>query len=97
MPCVLHRLSLWPIILNLCTMPSSFCRASQSIPMNSSGSEVLMIKKVAEYLQVTERTICRPAAAKKTPSFKISGMWRFRTADIDGGVAVWSKQVEDSD
>jgi excisionase family DNA binding protein len=42
-----------------------------------------MIKDVAEYLKVTERTIYRLAAAKKIPAFKVGGSWRFSRADID--------------
>ena len=46
-------------------------------------TDILMIKDVAEYLKVTERTIYRLAAAKKIPAFKVGGSWRFSRADID--------------
>jgi excisionase family DNA binding protein len=46
-------------------------------------TDILMIKDVAEYLKVTERTIYRLAAAKKIPAFKVGGSWRFSQADID--------------
>jgi excisionase family DNA binding protein len=46
-------------------------------------SDILMIKDVAEYLKVTERTIYRLAAAKKIPAFKVGGSWRFSRRDID--------------
>jgi len=42
-----------------------------------------MIKDVAEYLKVTERTIYRLAAAKKIPAFKVGGSWRFSRTDIE--------------
>jgi excisionase family DNA binding protein len=45
-------------------------------------TDILMIKDVAEYLKVTERTIYRLAAAKKIPAFKVGGSWRFSRADI---------------
>jgi excisionase family DNA binding protein len=51
-------------------------------------TDILMIKDVAEYLKVTERTIYRLAAAKKIPAFKVGGSWRFSRADIDE----WIKQ-----
>jgi excisionase family DNA binding protein len=45
-----------------------------------------MIKDVAEYLKVTERTIYRLAAAKKIPAFKVGGSWRFSKMDIDSWI-----------
>ena len=54
----------------------------------SPTTDILMIKDVAEYLKVTERTIYRLAAAKKIPAFKVGGSWRFSRADIEA----WIKQ-----
>ena len=54
----------------------------------SPTTDILMIKDVAEYLKVTERTIYRLAAAKKIPAFKVGGSWRFSKADIEA----WIKQ-----
>lgn len=54
----------------------------------SPKTDILMIKEVAEYLKVTERTIYRLAAAKKIPAFKVGGSWRFSRADIEA----WIKQ-----
>jgi excisionase family DNA binding protein len=54
----------------------------------SPTTDILMIKEVAEYLKVTERTIYRLAAAKKIPAFKVGGSWRFSRADIEA----WIKQ-----
>lgn len=51
------------------------------------NTDILMIKDVAEYLKVTERTIYRLAAAKKIPAFKVGGSWRFSRADIDRWIA----------
>ena len=45
--------------------------------------EILIIKQVAAYLKVTERTIYRLAAARKIPAFKVGGTWRFSRTDID--------------
>lgn len=54
---------------------------------NSSESEILTIKEVAEYLKVTERTMYRLAAAKGILCFKVGGTWRFRQTDIDSWIA----------
>jgi excisionase family DNA binding protein len=53
----------------------------------SPKTDILMIKDVAEYLKVTERTIYRLAAAKKIPAFKVGGSWRFSRNDIDRWIA----------
>jgi excisionase family DNA binding protein len=42
----------------------------------------MTIGEVAAFLKVTERTIYRLAGAKKIPSFKVGGSWRFSRADI---------------
>ena len=52
----------------------------------SAKTDILMIKDVAEYLKVTERTIYRLAAAKKIPAFKVGGSWRFSKMDIDSWI-----------
>ena len=53
----------------------------------SPNTDILMIRDVAEYLKVTERTIYRLAAAKKIPAFKVGGSWRFSRDDIDRWIA----------
>jgi excisionase family DNA binding protein len=35
--------------------------------------EIVTVKDVAEYLNVTERISCRLAAARKIPAFKVGG------------------------
>jgi excisionase family DNA binding protein len=52
----------------------------------SLQTDILMIKDVAEYLKVTERTIYRLAAAKKIPAFKVGGSWTFSRGDIDSWI-----------
>jgi len=52
----------------------------------ATKTDILMIRDVAEYLKVTERTIYRLAAAKKIPAFKVGGSWRFSRADIDAWI-----------
>ena len=56
-------------------------------------TDILMIKDVAEYLKVTERTIYRLAAAKKIPAFKVGGSWRFSRSDIDAWIRRQSSEA----
>jgi excisionase family DNA binding protein len=48
--------------------------------MNES---VLTIKQIAEYLNVTERTIYNLLQRGELPGFKVGMAWRFRKEDID--------------
>lgn len=50
---------------------------------STAATEILTIKQVAVYLQVTERTIYRLAASEGIPAFKVGGSWRFRRGDLD--------------
>ena len=59
-------------------------------------TDILMIKDVAEYLKVTERTIYRLAAAKKIPAFKVGGSWRFSRTDIDRWIQHQSSAMLDA-
>lgn len=59
-----------------------------------SEAEILTIRQVADYLQVTERTIYRLAAASGIPAFKVGGSWRFRKADIDAWIATQTHPAE---
>ena len=47
------------------------------------AKDILTIKEVAEYLQVTERTLYRLAQEGKIPAFKVGNSWRFRREDLD--------------
>jgi excisionase family DNA binding protein len=55
--------------------------------LSAEGEGILTIKEVADYLKVTERTIYRLSQAKKIPSFKVGGMWRYLRKDIDAWIA----------
>ena len=57
--------------------------AAGAMATRSPKTDIFMIKDVAEYLKVTERTIYRLAAAKKIPAFKVGGSWRFSKSDIE--------------
>ena len=47
------------------------------------AEDVLTVKQVAEYFQVTEKTIYKLSQSGDLPGFKIGGSWRFKKADID--------------
>lgn len=56
---------------------------AKTMPSSAADNAIMTIGEVADYLKVTERTIYRLAGAKKIPSFKVGGSWRFSKADID--------------
>ena len=56
---------------------------AKTMPSSPADNAIMTIGEVAYYLKVTERTIYRLAGAKKIPSFKVGGSWRFSKADID--------------
>lgn len=43
------------------------------MPTTTDSGEILVIRQVADFLKVNERTICRLAAAKKIPAVKVGG------------------------
>ena len=53
------------------------------MPKKPIDGSILTIKEVAEYLKVNDRTVYRLAGAKKIPTFKVGGTWRFVQSDID--------------
>ena len=65
---------------------------AQTMPSSPAYNAIMTIGEVADYLKVTERTIYRLAGAKKIPSFKVGGSWRFSKADIDAWIKKQSEQ-----
>jgi excisionase family DNA binding protein len=59
---------------------------AKTMPSSTADNSIMTIGEVADYLKVTERTIYRLAGAKKIPSFKVGGSWRFSKADIDAWI-----------
>jgi excisionase family DNA binding protein len=61
--------------------PQAHCRFVNERPRDNRRGKiyiaVVMVKDVAEYLKVTERTTYQLAAAKKIPAFKVGGGRRF--------------------
>ncbi|HAU0227387.1 TPA: helix-turn-helix domain-containing protein [Legionella pneumophila] len=46
-------------------------------------TEIMLIKELAEYLKINEKTAYRYAAEGKIPAFKVGGAWRFRRDEIE--------------
>ncbi len=44
---------------------------------------IMTIKQVAEYLQISPRTVYKLVKDGAIPSFKIMNMWRFEQSQID--------------
>ena len=65
------------------------------MPSSPADNAIMTIGEVADYLKVTERTIYRLAGAKKIPSFKVGGSWRFSKADIDRWIREQSSGASD--
>lgn len=51
--------------------------------MKDRIGEIFTLEEVAAYLSVGKRTVYRLAAARKIPTFKVGGAWRFAWADVD--------------
>jgi excisionase family DNA binding protein len=61
--------------------------------MKDDTGEILTLDEVTPYLKVGKRTIYRLAAAKKIPTFKVGGTWRFSRQEIDQ----WIKRQTNDD
>ena len=57
-------------------------QTKQSLPGN-----ILTAHEVAEYLRLTETTICKLAASGELPGFKIGKSWRFAEGEVLGRIA----------
>ena len=62
--------------------------------MKDRIGEIFTLEEVAAYLSVGKRTVYRLAAARKIPTFKVGGAWRFAWTDVDRGSGsswLWSE------
>jgi excisionase family DNA binding protein len=55
-----------------------------------ADDEIFIIKEVAAYLKLAEKTVYRLASEGKLPGFKAGGSWRFRKSEVDA----WIKEQE---
>lgn len=56
-------------------------RNGERMPRNLE--QAMTVRNLAEYLNVTEKTIYRLVQRGEIPGFKVAGAWRFQRADID--------------
>lgn len=48
--------------------------------------QAMTVRDLAEYLNVTEKTIYRLVQRGEIPGFKVAGAWRFQRADIEAWI-----------
>ncbi len=53
-------------------------------------NDIMLIKDLANYLKIAEKTAYRFASEGKIPGFKVGSAWRFRKNEIDQ----WIKNQE---
>ena len=56
------------------------------------NGDIIIIKELADYLKIAEKTAYRFASKGKVPGFKVGSAWRFRKSDIDE----WIKRQSDA-
>ncbi|MDI6816245.1 MAG: helix-turn-helix domain-containing protein [Actinomycetota bacterium] len=62
--------------------------------MKKTITDIMTAKQLAEYLQMSQITVCRLAREKKLPGLKIGKEWRFPKALIDKYIASGSNFEE---
>ncbi|HAT3986267.1 TPA: helix-turn-helix domain-containing protein [Legionella pneumophila] len=55
-----------------------------------NDNDIMLIKDLANYLKIAEKTAYRFASEGKIPGFKVGAAWRFRKSEIDQ----WIKNQE---
>ncbi|HBI2945764.1 TPA: helix-turn-helix domain-containing protein [Legionella pneumophila] len=58
--------------------------------MPMPDNDIMLIKDLANYLKIAEKTAYRFASEGKIPGFKVGSAWRFRKSEIDQ----WIKNQE---
>lgn len=53
------------------------------MPIDTTQGEIFTIKKITDYLNVTERTIYRLATEKQLPIYKLGANLQFSRQDVD--------------
>ncbi len=61
-----------------------FVNLSEGTRVVPSGA--LTVRRVAERLNVNDRTVYRMAQAGEIPAFKVAGTWRMLSADLDAWI-----------
>ncbi len=60
---------------------------------NLKENEMMMVRKVAEYLQMDEHTIYKLSRCGKIPSIKINGQWRFKKEVVEKWISEESLEI----
>ncbi|RMF92161.1 MAG: DNA-binding protein [Candidatus Schekmanbacteria bacterium] len=63
--------------------------------MAGSGTDILTLKEVAEYMRVNTATIYRLVRTGKIPAFRVGNRWRFRKTSIDEWLNSSESKIED--
>ena len=58
--------------------------------MKNRTNDIMTAKQLAEYLQMSQITVCRLAREKKLPGLKIGKEWRFPRELVDRLIAAGS-------
>ena len=56
---------------------------SQERLVNREANRAMTVRDVAEYLNVSEKSVYRLAQRRQLPGFKVAGAWRFHLRDIE--------------
>lgn len=67
-------------------------QAKQSLTEN-----ILTTREVAEYLRLTETTVCNLAASGELPGFKIGKSWRFDKDEVLGRIAAAKSKTKNAE
>ncbi len=54
--------------------------------------EVMTVEEVADYLQVSNRSIYNMATAGEIPAAKVAGQWRFKKSEVDAWLVALSRR-----
>jgi len=64
------------------------------MPDTQTGGDILTIRRLAEYLMVSEKTVYRMLDRNELPAMRVGSQWRFRMQDIDGWLTEEVRRVE---
>lgn len=62
-----------------------------------NDDDIMLIKELANYLKIAEKTAYRFASEGKIPGFKVGSAWRFRKSEIDFWIKNQERKVTSED
>ncbi len=62
--------------------------------MPDAAGDILTIRRLAEYLMVSEKTVYRMLDRNQLPAVRVGAQWRFRRHDIDAWISDEVRRVE---